>query len=194
MSTSIHTTDTTMEELLHTIRNVISGNPTTASTAVATTQDNEEEPLLLTEIVNDDGSITSYLPDNFAEEAPQEEDSETIYQSILISQSVPKHQQAKQTQPHQETHHDRATAQSLLSDKVATESTNAISELISSIPKKNFDDVPFRSGTTMEELVIETIKPELSAWMDKHLSGIVTQIVEREIRRIVVHAEDKQDA
>jgi uncharacterized protein len=42
----------------------------------------------------------------------------------------------------------------------------------------------FRSGTTVEDLVIETLRPMLREWLDTHLTGIVERLVEREVRRV----------
>ncbi len=42
----------------------------------------------------------------------------------------------------------------------------------------------FRSGTTVEDLVMESLKPMLQEWLDGNLPTLVRSLVEREIRRL----------
>lgn len=42
----------------------------------------------------------------------------------------------------------------------------------------------FRSGNTVEDLVLEALRPMLKSWLDEYLSGMVERLVEREVRRI----------
>ncbi len=42
----------------------------------------------------------------------------------------------------------------------------------------------FRSGTTVEDLVMEALRPMLKDWLDTNLPGMVRSLVEREIRRL----------
>jgi hypothetical protein len=46
------------------------------------------------------------------------------------------------------------------------------------------DSTAFRSGVTVEDLVIESLKPMLKNWLDENLPTIVERIVEREIRKL----------
>jgi cell pole-organizing protein PopZ len=50
---------------------------------------------------------------------------------------------------------------------------------------------PRREGQprTMEEAVLELLKPMLREWLDKNLPGIVERIVEEEVKRLVRRAE-----
>jgi cell pole-organizing protein PopZ len=73
----------------------------------------------------------------------------------------------------------------LVSDKVANEATSAIKDLMTKAFKPNHDGLKFRSGTTVEELVIETIKPYLSHWLDENLPSIVKTLVEKEIKKLM---------
>ncbi|MBN8543589.1 MAG: DUF2497 domain-containing protein [Alphaproteobacteria bacterium] len=43
----------------------------------------------------------------------------------------------------------------------------------------------FRSGATVEDLVIEALKPMLKEWLDGNLPQMVERLVDREIKRIV---------
>lgn len=44
----------------------------------------------------------------------------------------------------------------------------------------------FRSGTTVEDLVVESLRPMLKEWLDDHLPALVRNLVEKEIRRLSV--------
>ncbi len=44
--------------------------------------------------------------------------------------------------------------------------------------------VGFRSGTTIEDLVLEALRPMLKEWLDANLAGLVTSLVEKEIRKL----------
>ena len=43
---------------------------------------------------------------------------------------------------------------------------------------------PLRSGTTIEDLVVEALRPLLKDWMDKNLTGVVERIVEKEVKKL----------
>lgn len=73
----------------------------------------------------------------------------------------------------------------LVDDKAALESTRALKDLMKITEKSPSDSLGFRSGTTLEEIVMELIKPELSAWLNKNLPNIVTQVVQKEIKKLI---------
>lgn len=82
-------------------------------------------------------------------------------------------------------HEDEASKKRLVSDLAAKASTEAFRTLLSSTPKHSADGPSFRSGVTLEELIVEALKPELSAWLDKNLPTLVTQLVEKEIKNLL---------
>jgi cell pole-organizing protein PopZ len=51
----------------------------------------------------------------------------------------------------------------------------------------SLDTPVFRSGSTVEDLVVEALKPMLKEWLDGNLPSIVRSLVEREIRRLGGH-------
>ena len=51
-------------------------------------------------------------------------------------------------------------------------------------PQATLGSQHFRSGTTVEDLVIESLKPMLQEWLDGNLPALVRSLVEREIRRL----------
>lgn len=72
----------------------------------------------------------------------------------------------------------------LLSDDAATVSAAAFQKVIQT--HKATTPMPqFRDGNTIEDLVLETLKPLLKEWLDANLPPMVERIVEREIRKLV---------
>ena len=47
----------------------------------------------------------------------------------------------------------------------------------------------FRSGTTVEDLILEALRPMLKEWLDAHLPQTVERIVQREIHRLASEVE-----
>lgn len=72
---------------------------------------------------------------------------------------------------------------SLLSD----ESASAASAALKSLPSKPVSSgggLGFRSGTTVEDLVVEAMKPMLKEWLDTNLPELVERLVEKEIKKL----------
>jgi len=72
---------------------------------------------------------------------------------------------------------------SLISEDAAKSSSESIKNLVNLLHKE--DSFSFRGNVTLEELVVEALKPQLSAWLDKNLPNLVRSIVEKEIRRLI---------
>ena len=73
----------------------------------------------------------------------------------------------------------------LLSKESADFTVNAIKDLVKAAEKPINNDICFRSGITVEQLVIDLIKPQLSKWLDDHLPNIVKDVVEKEIKKLI---------
>ena len=76
----------------------------------------------------------------------------------------------------------------LLSQETASATSAALRNLADrATPKASIMTSPspaFRSGNTVEDLVIETLRPMLKDWLDANLQHIVERVVEREVRRL----------
>lgn len=83
-----------------------------------------------------------------------------------------------------------AKKQRLISDSTAKASAAALATLMHNLPKHRVDGPSFQSGLTLEALVVEALKPELSTWLDKNLPALVTQLVEKEIKKILPQPEE----
>ncbi len=75
----------------------------------------------------------------------------------------------------------------LVSDEPAEEASAALKSLLKNIPKPQVQSKFFRSGETVEDLVIEALKPMLSAWLDENLPILVRELVQKEIEKLVPH-------
>jgi cell pole-organizing protein PopZ len=73
----------------------------------------------------------------------------------------------------------------LISEEAANQASDAMKDLLSKTAKNHSDGLGFRSGTTVEDLVIETMKPYLTKWLDDNLPGIVKNLVQKEIQKLV---------
>ncbi|MET0155405.1 MAG: DUF2497 domain-containing protein [Rickettsiales bacterium] len=73
----------------------------------------------------------------------------------------------------------------LLEDKAAAETALALRDLVKNIPRRRHDSPGLRVDTTLEALVIETIKPYLAEWLNENLADIVKQLVSKEIKKLL---------
>ena len=82
---------------------------------------------------------------------------------------------------------------SLISERAAEAATASIQSLVQSIPREEPKAAPrktsaapkFRSGSTVEDLVIEALTPMLKDWLDDNLPIIVEAIVREEIKKLI---------
>ena len=193
-----------MEDILHSIRRIIANDPADESASVGIPID--DEPLELTEVV-ESGSGATVDPMNAIEAAMvstgvMDEPIETPAPKVsVVKQPVqvvpPAPPQPKQAPvveaPVYAAPPPPATAvieheihdDSLLADNVVATSTQALKNLVNNIPKPKVDSLLMRSGSTLEDLVVESLKPELSEWLNKNLPTLVQSLVEKEIRKLI---------
>jgi cell pole-organizing protein PopZ len=74
----------------------------------------------------------------------------------------------------------------LMSDDAFAASAAALKDLAhSASPITAIGGSPtFRSGTSVEDLVVEALKPMLKEWLDGNLPALVKALVEKEVRRL----------
>lgn len=78
-------------------------------------------------------------------------------------------------------------ANQLLSQQAATAAASTLHRFAQSLEKPIAGITPsanFRGGYTVEDLMIETLKPMLKEWLDANLPVIVERIVEREVKKL----------
>lgn len=86
---------------------------------------------------------------------------------------------------------DKSSNTRLLGEQAAIQSSGSLKELVSNIHDKHVDSPYTRSGTSLEDLVIEAMKPFLADWLNKNLPVIVKKIVEKEVKRLIPKEEDE---
>lgn len=190
--------DPSMEEILQTIRGVISGEEGEGEDGAAENSGDGDEVLELTEEAAEEAP---------AEAPPVEEGGED---SVLDDIDNALDETTAEDEPAAETPAEEAPAEAepaveaapqpaattpaaqgeLVSDPVASASTEALKELVDNIPKPQVDSPVTRGGTTLEDLVIEAIKPFLSDWLNENLPTIVKQLVSKEIKKLVPDGDE----
>jgi hypothetical protein len=88
---------------------------------------------------------------------------------------------------------EKRSESSLISEEVAATTANALKTMFKSTAKQHGSQtgkIAFRSGTTVEDLVLEIIKPYLKEWLDANLTVLVKQILEKEIQKLIPKEDD----
>ena len=77
---------------------------------------------------------------------------------------------------------------SLVSSGAASASTSAFSKLTRAVAT---DDrpVPPSTGRTVDDLLVELLRPMLKEWLDQNLAGVVERVVEQEVKKLARRAE-----
>ena len=170
-----------MEEILASIRRIIADEkdaPAATEEAAGAT----EEVLELTQMVQDDGSVVDVrqeVPEPEPEPAPEPE-PEPALEPEPEPEAAPMNKQE---------------ADALLSDLAATAATSSLEALahtVQSERKASFTGVtPIGlGGRTLEDLVMELMRPMLKEWLDQNLPPVVERIVQKEVERIARRVQD----
>lgn len=72
-----------------------------------------------------------------------------------------------------------------LIDKATKDTVQTIMSSLYKAKGKESRHADFRSGVTMEDLVMEILRPELKAWMGQHIADIIGKAVDKEIKKIM---------
>jgi len=233
--------DPSMEEILSSIRRIISdegeeggeappaADASQPDAAAAADIDVEPEPepepedaaptdggdvLELTEMVNEDGSVTSLAdeggvedaPDDVSDDAPDDvsddaiEDPEAEAPEAAGELSVAFEDEDEDlpapeavepdAAPTPET--DTPAAPGLVSAATDAAATGAFAALSQTIAAKTAEGSLSldSSGRTLEDLVKEMLRPMLKEWLDDNLPALTERLVQREIQRMAGRAED----
>ena len=166
--------DQSMEDILQSIKRIIAeeGEPVSAP---------DSDVLELTELLADDGSISLAKSDE--RPAVETVSIEEIMAAPISSAPAP----VPQPEPVVETPAAPVVDdESLISGATLSGSVAALNALRDSLtpPVHRSTELPLRSGVTVEELVLETLKPMLKDWLDTNLQGLVETLVQKEINRL----------
>jgi cell pole-organizing protein PopZ len=175
-----------MEDILQSIKRIIEddgdGAAKPAAAPVPTPAAAATDILELTQVIKDDGTIHTIppLPTIAAKPEPASEPAKA--EAPPVSPPAPK--PAKTLNPED----------SLMSDQAAQAAAAALRPLAEggikdfSIPR--IPSTTLRNGNTVEDLVLEALRPMLKTWLDENLATIVKKIVEKEVKRIVTFNQD----
>lgn len=99
--------------------------------------------------------------------------------------------QAKDAEEHgsNEEQNLSGTNKQFIAEEVAKESQDLLRSFIKATSKNHEENPHFRSGTTLEDLVSDLLKPELSEWLNRNLPNIVKNIVEKEVKKLIPQDE-----
>ena len=189
----------TMEEILASIRRIISEDDAPAETATAAAApepeaeapspalmdetpsmqepEGEEDVLELTEAyeapaVESIGDLDVSAPEPEPEPFPVAPVSESVFAEPVPSHS-PDHPAAAPT-----------SYDSLVGESAAASAASAFAGFASTLKKPEPADIQFPSGPTISEMVQGLLRPMLKEWLDANLPAIVEAQVRKEVERI----------
>lgn len=182
--------DQSMEDILQSIKRIIADEGEPAPTPAGS------DVLELTELLAEDVAVEEPAPLVVEVEEVQAAPSLSIddIMAMPISHepqqpSAPKPAPAPEPEPDPSpvfaAAPEPAPVEKLLSDTTLAAAKDALSALANiPHPSPAYGSPHFRSGTTVEDLVIETLKPMLKEWLDGNLPAMVRTLVEKEVRRL----------
>ena len=165
-----------MEEILASIRKIISDDAPAATSAGDASVDVVE----LTQMVQDDGSVLDVKPALPIQEMsmPVEPPSPPVAVAPAKKDPVVR------------------TPETLVSEPAASKAGSALSSLASTVEIERLSSAPLTSTSlgngsrTLEDMVIELMRPLLKQWLDQNLPGTVDRLVQKEIDRISRRVQD----
>lgn len=162
-----------MEEILSSIRRIIADEekdrpPAGASGASLATAD-DDDVLELTDVA-EDTAPTPVPPSTRQASTPQAAPviaNEPIKETTIVAASKD---------------------DSLVSVGAASASTNAFSKLTRAVAA---DERPAATATnrSVDDLLVELLRPMLKDWLDQNLAGVVERVVEQEVKKLARRAE-----
>lgn len=163
-------TEPSMEEILASIRKIIADEDTGEASAAPELDIVETDVLELTQMVQDDGSIVDVTtPQNEEPVAPMSEPvvPEVAAEPVMLP----------------------SKPESLASDGAIAASANALSALANTVEIErlalpSLGNGLGNGGRTLEDMVLELMRPLLKDWLDRNLPATVDRLVQKEIERI----------
>jgi cell pole-organizing protein PopZ len=176
----------TMEEILESIRKIISEEDDPAAAEQAAAPAAEEEVLELVDLIEEEeeeeGEEESLQP--AAEEEAQEEDMEEEAEDASAADAPVVERAEPPTMPFLADGDDEELIK-LVSERTADAGVAAFTDLARAVHG------PWPLGDedkTVEGMVLALLKPLLKEWLDLHLPGLVEELVRHEIERMVRRA------
>lgn len=176
-----------MEEILASIRRIISDDEAKPAEAAAevVTPAPEPEPTSLDDDVLDLGTEASFVapPAEPAPSALAELDTDVDFREAEeagppapAAAFIPEEPPAPAAAPRSEPAPQPVDMASLLSDQASSAVTSAFGQLANTVLNNN--------ARTLEDLVKDMLKPMLKTWLDDNLPSMVERLVRAEIERV----------
>ncbi|MCE2992696.1 MAG: DUF2497 domain-containing protein [Alphaproteobacteria bacterium] len=189
-NTSQAASDSSIDSILNDIKGVMSAKPQDEDILVLTNEVENAVPS------NENAKEDPALQQRFREEDfGIKEDSdilEEIDASFQAKPSAPEQHGANsivlgQVETNVNAELERAINSKMKEDILDSDTKETVHDLISHFykAKKESRHSDFRSGATIEDLVLEILKPELKAWMERNIVELVQKVIEKEIRKIM---------
>lgn len=165
-----------MEEILASIRRIIADEKDSSNDPASEGPD----ALELTQMVQDDGSVIDVSEVSTPSPAP------AVMPEPVTAQAAP-------PPPPEQTPVDTET---LLSEKSVNVAASALSSLENKVQIERAASLPHthtplgHGERTLEEMVLELMKPMLKEWLDTNLPAVVERLVQKEVERIARKASE----
>ncbi|MDX2073632.1 MAG: DUF2497 domain-containing protein [Alphaproteobacteria bacterium] len=185
--------DLSMEEILQSIRKIIAedGEEATAASggaaAPAEGGADASDVLELTEMVEETPAarVEPATAEPAQASAPQEDVNDILSKidQVVVPEAAAVAPEAAPAAA--VVANGQAYIDSLLSNEAASAASAAFKKAQPmDMPIRTTPSMPLRSGNTVEDLVMEALRPMLRDWLDKNLPTIVEKLVEREVRKL----------
>ncbi len=189
-----------MEEILASIRRIISDDDETEQPPKEASGTQSDDVLELTQMVSENGStidLTAQAAEPGSEpgQAPENEPatpSESDPEQGAEPEPATVETEPASAEPAEPAHAAPAASADdpVISGAAASASVEAFSKLAQAAEPGLGDASRSSEGTqSVEDLVTEMLRPMLRDWLDRNLPAIVERIVQKEIRRLVRQAE-----
>lgn len=171
--------DQSMEEILQSIKRIIAEESEPAPSG--------SDVLELTELLSDD-ETPKLVEGGQNKEVPTMSIEEIMAAPVEAPTSAPIEAPAPKPAPAMapiEAHaKDDGTIVSEVTIDKSAAALDTLRRMPYSVPPIPPSGLQFRSGTTIEDLVLEALRPMLKSWLDEYLPGMVERLVEKEVRRV----------
>ncbi len=216
MSDSNSQSEPTMEEILASIRRIISEDGAEGQEEEAAAPEEGEEPgapaaeepepepaaeaepepeaggdvLDLTQMVEEDGSVVDLAKERENAQAAAAETEEASDEGAAEAEEEAEPADAEVPEPAEEAEAPEQDDESLLSDPTRSSAMASFAELAQAAGVHDTGGrIPLGSGLTLEQLVRDALEPYLKSWLDDNLAALVERIVREEVQKLVKRAE-----
>lgn len=175
----------TMEEILASIRRIISedAEPGKAGPATASTGREGNDVLELTNVVHDDGTVGSadQPPEPRRRPSPPPQRQEPLHREM-----PPERSSRRASAPEPRPMRNQSDLDMVEKDDrdgiLSSQATSAVTNAFGMLQREREVSVG-GAGVQLEDIVTQLMKPMLAAWLEEHLPEIVERVVQQEVER-----------